>query len=366
MWKFSTKRHSTLLLLPVLLSCLSVSCLDVVEAPCTNPAIRKEWRALSDAQKAQWIDAVKCLANLPHDPALVPTINPRDIPPVNTSSSYYDDFVYVHMDLNTIIHSTGLFLPWHRHYVHSYEVALREKCGYSGASPYWDWTQDSHDVEAATIFDSDPTTGLGLWGDRGQDYQVTTGGFSSSSTFKLSYPSPHPLRRNFTLQPFLGFPPVLGDVTVTANSTFTKEKIDGLVNGHVGDFKRFQMEFEWFMGSHSAVHLMFAGDMGGTCPGDAPSGCVGGPTFSANEPMFWLHHAMVDKVWYDWQLKSPANAVAFEGGSAPHLDHYDIYPTGGPPWLTLDSPMRGDGLFAEATIGQVLNTTAGTLCYVYA
>jgi hypothetical protein len=34
-----------------------------------------------------------------------------------------------------------------------------------------------------------------------------------------------------------------------------------------------------------------------------------------SDPMFWLHHGMVDKIWWDWQQKSSENARAFEGGS---------------------------------------------------
>ena len=43
----------------------------------------------------------QCLTTFPHTDHLQPLVNPSDIPPVNTSSTYYDDFVYMHMDLNT-------------------------------------------------------------------------------------------------------------------------------------------------------------------------------------------------------------------------------------------------------------------------
>jgi hypothetical protein len=71
------------------------------------------------------------------------------------------DIVYMHMDLNHVvrvyileefspwaviwlsykqIHFTGLFLPWHRWYVHFFESVMKSKCGFSGASPYWNWS----------------------------------------------------------------------------------------------------------------------------------------------------------------------------------------------------------------------------------
>ena len=126
--------------LAILLSALAVSC-SFEKCPCTKPAIRREWRALTTEEKADWICAVnvridarlclaedifgfQCLSQLPHDPALTPSVDPSVslIPPVNTSGSYLDgmiqsidlafqdvrvsnclyaDIVYLHMDLST-------------------------------------------------------------------------------------------------------------------------------------------------------------------------------------------------------------------------------------------------------------------------
>ena len=52
---------------------------------------------------------------------------------------------------------------------------------------------------------------------------------------------------------------------------------------------------EYFEGPHAAVHEIVGGDLGGYCPKDANEECFEAepsPTFSANEPMFWLHHAV--------------------------------------------------------------------------
>lgn len=59
---------------------------------CESAAVRREWRSLSVDEKANWISAVNCLANLPHDDALSPTFDTAfsRIPIVNSSSSYYD------------------------------------------------------------------------------------------------------------------------------------------------------------------------------------------------------------------------------------------------------------------------------------
>jgi len=43
-------------------------------------------------------------------------------------------------------HLTGIFLPWHRLYLHTMERLLREKCGYKGYMTYWDWTIGRSDI----------------------------------------------------------------------------------------------------------------------------------------------------------------------------------------------------------------------------
>jgi len=339
---------------------------------CSNPPVRREWRAFTSQEKAAWIRAINCLSHLPHDTALTPTVDPSVslIPPINATGSYYDDIVYVHMDLNTRIHFTGLFLPWHRWYVYSFEQALKEKCGYTGVSPYWNWTIDAPDFYESSFWDdSDPQSGLGGWGDPNADFSVPDGGFSS---LHLSYPSPHTLRRNFTLRPFGDFSAAL-DMFFTqpqkeANSSFLAPEIEELLETSAGDYKGFQEAFETFEGAHSAVHLIMGGDLGGTCPENAPSNCTAGPTWSPNDPLFWLHHAMVDKVWYDWQHSNPENAKSYFGGSVQALEsiaEYNEYPNGGPPFLHLSSTMPADGMFPEVTINDVMDTTSGILCYVY-
>lgn len=52
---------------------------------------------------------------------------------------------------------------------------------------------------------------------------------------------------------------------------------------------------EYFEGPHSAVHEIMGGDLGGYCPENANAVCFEdepSPTFSANEPLFWLHHGV--------------------------------------------------------------------------
>lgn len=87
---------------------------------------------LNKTSRLEYINAVKCLHSLPSK------IGDDKVP---GARSRYDDFEAAHIINTREIHATGLFFPWHRHYVQIFEKALREECGYSGYQPYWDWAK---------------------------------------------------------------------------------------------------------------------------------------------------------------------------------------------------------------------------------
>ena len=94
---------------------------------------------------------------------------------------------------------------------------------------------------------------------------------------------------------------------------------------------------------------------------------------------------MIDKVWYQWQLRDSSNKNAFGGGTVSvQVDPIQgaIYPTGAPPFLNvseapssccsgayvrqLSSVIPGDGFWEDVTIQDVMDTVDGKLCYIYA
>ena len=160
------------------------------------------------------------------------------------------------MDLNTVIHFTGQFFPWHRWYLYTFENALKNRCKYNGVSPYWNWTighllssfpmskcllfADAPDFFESSIWkDSNPKSGLGGWGDPNADYSVPDGAFRK---LQLSYPSPHIVRRNFTLRPFDIPFVVFTDPTLEANKTFLASAVEKILE--IPDYKVFQKEVE--------------------------------------------------------------------------------------------------------------------------
>lgn len=86
---------------------------------------------------------------------------------------------------------------------------------------------------------------------------------------------------------------------------------------------------------------------------------------SPNDPVFFLHHANLDRIWRKWQLNDASNARAVGGGRVQNLTSFDEWPAGSPPFITASEGLHFSGLTSEPTVGQVLNTTGGLLCYEY-
>ncbi|QRW26626.1 tyrosinase [Rhizoctonia solani] len=335
---------------------------------CATIEVRREWRNLTSTERKAWIDASNCLNTRPRSGKLNPPVNTavdypgffNQIVPINENSTYYDDLVYAHMNLNPLIHFTGFFLPWHRLYLHEWTNALRSECGYEGIAPYWAWEKDAADFENSAIWDTDPESGLGGFGDPNDDYTVKTGALNIT----VVYPITHKLRRRYT--PILD----LENVTkIPANSTFSQEEVNSLLAQPEGNFTAFHASAERFVGMHTAIHYILGGDLAGGCPKGSSNTTAcpieGAPTFSPNEPMFHMHHGNIDRFWWMWQEKSDLNKAAFHGGSVQNLSNLATYPNGQPPWLNKTSPIPTAGMFDSYTIEQVMDTRSWPLCYIY-
>lgn len=110
---------------------------------CEKPPVRREWRSLSQVEKSDYIMAVQCLRTIPSK--------------LNSGNMLYDDFPRVHSQ--NPYHDTAAFLVWHRYFIHVYEVALKEQCGYTGVLTYWNWVLDWKNITRSPVWDSE--TGFG-------------------------------------------------------------------------------------------------------------------------------------------------------------------------------------------------------------
>lgn len=182
-----------------------------------------------------------------------------------------------------------------RWFLYLFDASLRQSCGYSGPTPYWDWSRDHADLFHSPVFEDSAEYGLGGTGDCGSspeaDCVVTTGAFApSTGNFELAWPIPHRLRRNLTL--------ITGWYAHERpqNSTLGPEFVRNSTQQTTGDFFRFQYAMTLM---HNHVHNFVGGDLAGDCPKALPKeDCQDmGISFTPNEPLFWLHHAQLDRLW---------------------------------------------------------------------
>lgn len=189
-----------------------------------------------------------------------------------------------------------------RWFTYLFDDSLRRTCGYSGPTPYWDWSRDHADLLGSPIFEESPEYGLGGTGDCDSspeaDCIVTTGAFASSSPssssstggFQLAWPIPHGLRRNLTL--------LTGWFAheLPQNRTIGPEFVRNATEHTTGDFFQFQYAMTLM---HNHVHNFVGGDLAGDCPKAlSEEDCQGmAVSFTPNDPLFWLHHAQLDRLW---------------------------------------------------------------------
>ncbi|KAF8342253.1 Di-copper centre-containing protein [Cantharellus anzutake] len=330
---------------------------------CKNPRVRKEWRSESlgyNGRKA-FVDAIKCLSSLPHDPGLKPTGATPGLPPIRADSSRYDDFVYTHMDATDSAHYTGIFFGWHRLFLNTLENMLRKECHYTESLPFWDWTsKDYHDIEHSYIFNADPEVGFGAFPGPETNYTVTTGAFRN---LIRAYPYTHHVQRNYSLTPWEEPRPpfTFRKPHLQANTTLTPKEWKRLVTGFTGNYSAFQYMVDGvrWQGMHSAAHLIIGG-----LGGDA-SNLSYSPNVLSTDVIFFLLHCQLDRLWAAWQAHSPHNRHAIGGGLTQDITNYDIYPTGRGTPVTLDTVVPLSNLGPDTKIKELMDTEGGVLCYKY-
>lgn len=172
--------------------------------------------------------------------------------------------------LNTCPHGNWFFLPWHRAYLMALDDIVRKLTGDTTFSmPYWNWTcQRSIPApfwETGSVLRYTPTSNT-ING-------IPTGPRTATSTSQLS------------------------DVIVGQS----------IINTIMG-----QTNFQLFA-SGSATALRGGPRVYGTLEGtphNAVHGFVGGAMgdfLSPLDPIFWLHHCNIDRIWYDWNSAGNAN-----------------------------------------------------------
>ena len=271
---------------------------------------RKNQASLTQPEKDHFVDAVRRLK----------------------ANGKYDQFVRWHRDTIHIDPNTGdelkdahegpAFFAWHREFLIRFEKALQDAVGDPNLGlPYWDWSvnrsQDSRWPFTPDFLGRNGTSDPSFPG------KVVDGKFSDWTLTVLPLDDPdeqYPyLRRQFGTDPDARSLPTTDDVKAALNATpfdvapWTRNSQSGFRNMAEGFIPQPTPGVYTIPRMHNRVHAWIGGSMG--------------PPTSPNDPVFFLHHCFVDKLWADWQTSHP--------NESPSLP-----PSGAAPGHNLNDPMR--------------------------
>ena len=315
-------------------------CLNLVACTTADPIqpsavrVRKNVKNLTAQEKADFVSAVKKLKTVqsPYDPAI----------------NYYDQFVKWHYlafrcnpnndDVHGYpAHMGSAFLPWHRVYLRVFEEALRDVSGKDITVPYWDWTDAA---STSAVFADDF---MGGSGDAANRYAVMTGPFRKGewtidfsddddvdSIFVDIETDPNPVPY---LTRAIGINPVWPTLLPTAQdvaTTLSVSAYDAAPWGpSVDTTKSFRNSLEGWRGKsgifcdsttknmdaradgsglrskmHNIVHVYVGGIFtpDPANPAQRHAGSMAQNT-SPNDPVFWIHHANIDRIWTAWMMR---------------------------------------------------------------
>jgi tyrosinase len=244
--------------------------LDVSQEKDTKMNIRKDHRQLTSQEKAAFVAALVELKT---------NGNPA-------SGRNYDTFVHWHHQAMQFAHQGPSFLPWHREFLRLLEVDLQAVSNDPSLTiPYWNWANDNS-----------PTSSLwhpSFMGGNGRpsDGVVETGAFSHANGWILSMDGPE-LKR---------------ELGVNAANLPLQQDMDDCLALSVYDVA------PWTRQSDTSTSFRCRLEGWGPNPPHLHNQVhvwVGGSMLlmsSPNDPVFFLHHCNVDRIWAMWQDADPAH-----------------------------------------------------------
>jgi tyrosinase len=197
-------------------------------------------------------------------------------------------------------HRSPSFLPWHRQFLLDFERAL-QRVDLNVSLPYWDWTVNRR--PNSPIWNADFMGGNGRVGDR----QVMNGPFAfSSGNWTLTVRvDDRPFLRRVLAGNNLQLPTAAERDTVLAINVYDSAPWNST------SATGFRNQVEGWRGPnlHNRVHVWVGGTM---ATGVSP-----------NDPVFWLHHCYIDRLWADWQARHPNSGYLPGEGTADVVDLND-------------------------------------------
>ncbi|KAK3314139.1 hypothetical protein B0H66DRAFT_584492 [Apodospora peruviana] len=300
---------------------------------------RKEWSDLTPTQRQEYTSAVLCLMD---KPALTSKQAPG-------AKSRFDDYVTVHIQQTPRNHGS-----------------------------YWNWDRYASDPAASPLFDGSPSSMSG------NGHPLPHGGIPIPGA-----PPPNDMIPPgdgggcVTMGPFANMTVNLGPLAPSLNLNEIKPnpQSDGLgynprclrrdINRHAAAVTTANYTYDlitrnknvyWFQtvmegefdkgkwGVHTGGHYTVGGDPAGdffVSPGD---------------PQFWLHHAMIDRVWWIWQMQDLRKRLE-EVSMTRTMMNFPPSANG-----TLDDVSNLGVLAGDVKIRELMSTLGGMggrLCYIY-
>lgn len=222
--------------------------------------------------------------------------------------STYDAFVLWHYDAmmqmtpigqlsRNAAHKGPVFLPWHRYFILAFERHVERVTGSSFALPYWNWCADgmacpdeqpSRPVWAPTCMGGVDVEDGPFAFDEGRGFVLRLRAIGEDLV-RRDTALKRVFRANVSRLPsYIELRPVLPVATYDSSGWDTSS--EGF---------RSALEGGPVTGLHDQVHGWIGGSMGAAT--------------SPNDPVFFLHHANVDRIWTAWQRRHGPQTYAPSG-----------------------------------------------------
>ena len=265
-------------------------------------AVRKNAASMSPPEITKFINALLALKK-------EPTVTPS-----GTATNIYDQFVAIHQGVvdrgsgsarGNGAHNGPAFCSWHREYILRFEKALQDISGDPNMFlPYWSWesgnASDTNSIFVDTFM--------------GPRERITSGFFAE-------VPDPNVNPDGWRVDPRLDGVPfgrTSGSGTTLTRNSFTVSNTtatdgrDSITKTTFAGSNRFRSSLE---GAHNSIH----GTMGGHMLAMT----------SPNDPIFFMHHANVDRLWAKWQLTHPGDSNYPTTGNSGHALNDLMWPWDG-------------------------------------
>ncbi len=229
---------------------------------------------------------------------------------------------------NQCQHGSWYFLPWHRGYLWSIEGLLRAAIVDLGgpsdwAMPYWSYS-DTSDPKARTL----PPAFAQLTMPDGSPNALYVKERYGNGSLPITIPA-----RDASL------------LALMSRTYTTAGQLPGFGGGKTGFSHSGREAGTLESVPHNVVHV----DIGGGT-GDGP-GLMSDPDTAGLDPIFWLHHANIDRLWAAWNAQGRTNPTDPAWLNGP-LDRKFVVPA-------------PDGSAYYYTPADMLDTGASTLDYTY-